>query len=292
MPLAKGHKQNFDTLRRAMLAGDAALMECQLVATGEPVAVICAANRLEDGEIAFVALRHAVFRQPVPGRQSAESGRWVLLARRSPRPTVLTGPSPRSTRTTMSEHLSAEIWIGGNIPETLVPDLCAAITDEGVALEWGEGSFAPKTVQDLKTSLRENDTARPACSGCATTRPPGASSRTWSGFCTSTGFPSPVAQQEMPRMTRRLWNTAPKPSGEITLAANVAGQPTVVAAELNPVEHLLDAAIKLAELDTDANFLSLVQTALKLLREQLPRPLPPLEPFSIEPTCGSKGGDE
>ena len=47
MPLAKGHRQNFDTLRRAMLAGDAALMECQLVATGEPVAVICAANRLE-----------------------------------------------------------------------------------------------------------------------------------------------------------------------------------------------------------------------------------------------------
>ena len=37
--------------------------------------------------------------------------------------------------------------------------------------------------------------------------------------------------------------------------------------------------------------LSLVQTALKLLREQLPRPLPPLEPFSIEPTCGSKGGE-
>ena len=53
MTIAKGHKQNFDTLRRAMLAGDALLVECQLVATGEPVAVICAANRLEDGEIAF-----------------------------------------------------------------------------------------------------------------------------------------------------------------------------------------------------------------------------------------------
>ena len=54
MPLAKGHRQNFDTLRRAMLAGDAALMECQLVATGEPVAVICAANHGESDEIAFV----------------------------------------------------------------------------------------------------------------------------------------------------------------------------------------------------------------------------------------------
>jgi len=44
-----GDKQNFDTLRRAMLAGDAALLECQLVTTGSPVAVICAANRLGGG---------------------------------------------------------------------------------------------------------------------------------------------------------------------------------------------------------------------------------------------------
>ena len=47
MSLSLSHRQNFDTLRRAMLAGDAALMECQLAATGEPVAVICAANRLD-----------------------------------------------------------------------------------------------------------------------------------------------------------------------------------------------------------------------------------------------------
>jgi len=56
MPLRKGHKQNFDTLRRAMLAGDAALLECQLAATGEPVAVICAANRLAGGGAEFVPL--------------------------------------------------------------------------------------------------------------------------------------------------------------------------------------------------------------------------------------------
>jgi hypothetical protein len=49
MPLSVGDKQNFDTLRRAVLAGDAALLECQSVATGSPVAVICAANRLGGG---------------------------------------------------------------------------------------------------------------------------------------------------------------------------------------------------------------------------------------------------
>ena len=37
MPLALGHKRNFETLQTAFLASDAALMECELAATGEPV---------------------------------------------------------------------------------------------------------------------------------------------------------------------------------------------------------------------------------------------------------------
>ena len=54
MPLSVGHKRNFNTLRRAFRAGDAALMECQLAATGETAAVICAVNRLADGDFEFV----------------------------------------------------------------------------------------------------------------------------------------------------------------------------------------------------------------------------------------------
>ena len=54
MPLALGHKWNFETLQTAFLASDAALMECELAATGEPVAVICAANRKPDGTIEFI----------------------------------------------------------------------------------------------------------------------------------------------------------------------------------------------------------------------------------------------
>ena len=53
MPLSSGHKKNLETLREAFLAGDVALMECQLAATGEPVAVICAANRLADEGVEF-----------------------------------------------------------------------------------------------------------------------------------------------------------------------------------------------------------------------------------------------
>ncbi len=53
MALSVGYRTNFDTLRRAFLAGDAALMECQLATTGEAVAVVCAANRQDDGSVEF-----------------------------------------------------------------------------------------------------------------------------------------------------------------------------------------------------------------------------------------------
>jgi 3-polyprenyl-4-hydroxybenzoate decarboxylase len=54
MALPIGQKQNFETLQEAFANGDVALMECQLASNGEPVAVICAANRLPDGQIEFV----------------------------------------------------------------------------------------------------------------------------------------------------------------------------------------------------------------------------------------------
>jgi hypothetical protein len=53
MAIAVGHRQNFHTLQQAFRAGDVALMECQLAATGEAVPVICAANRQSDGSVEF-----------------------------------------------------------------------------------------------------------------------------------------------------------------------------------------------------------------------------------------------
>ncbi|NLX98610.1 MAG: hypothetical protein GXY83_20825 [Rhodopirellula sp.] len=54
MALSEGYRRNFDVLRRAFCAGDAALMECRMAATDETTAVICAANRLPDGAVEFV----------------------------------------------------------------------------------------------------------------------------------------------------------------------------------------------------------------------------------------------
>lgn len=53
MALAVGHRKNFETLQQAFLAGDVALLECRLSATGEEVPVLCAANRAPDGSVEF-----------------------------------------------------------------------------------------------------------------------------------------------------------------------------------------------------------------------------------------------
>ena len=53
MALGIGHKKNFDTLVKAVRAGDVALMECEMAVTGETVAVMCAVVEVSAGEVEF-----------------------------------------------------------------------------------------------------------------------------------------------------------------------------------------------------------------------------------------------
>ena len=56
----------------------------------------------------------------------------------------------------MSERMPAEIWIGGKIVDSAVPDLCAAIARERVLAEWGDGPFHPAIAEDLIEAVRPN----------------------------------------------------------------------------------------------------------------------------------------
>lgn len=49
----------------------------------------------------------------------------------------------------MADYMTAQITIGGGLPRRLVPGLCAAITKEGLSLEWGEARFCPQSAQEL-----------------------------------------------------------------------------------------------------------------------------------------------
>ena len=81
MSLLPGHRTNFDTLRRAALSNDLALMDCRHRDTGEPIAVLCAANRLSRGEIDFVPLAMLFNNNPydflVPPTESHSEDRLV-----------------------------------------------------------------------------------------------------------------------------------------------------------------------------------------------------------------------
>ena len=72
MALADGYRKNFETLQRAFLSGDVALMECQAVATGETTAVICAANHHDDGSVEFVPF--ATF-----SSSNINPGPWIVI---------------------------------------------------------------------------------------------------------------------------------------------------------------------------------------------------------------------
>jgi len=52
--LSDTDRANFDTLQRASRRGDVLLMECQLVATGQPVPVLCAVNPGADNDLELV----------------------------------------------------------------------------------------------------------------------------------------------------------------------------------------------------------------------------------------------
>jgi len=52
----EGEKANFETLNQATLNGDVCIMECKDKKTGERVPVVCAVNRLANGEMEFAPL--------------------------------------------------------------------------------------------------------------------------------------------------------------------------------------------------------------------------------------------
>lgn len=58
MAIPESYQRNFDTLKRAALAGDLALMECTDADTGEPRYVVCAVGRAKNGDYALTPFGH------------------------------------------------------------------------------------------------------------------------------------------------------------------------------------------------------------------------------------------
>ena len=53
----------------------------------------------------------------------------------------------------MSDRMSANICIGGQLAASSVPDLLQAIRDAGLSREWGDAAFKPATDEELLANL-------------------------------------------------------------------------------------------------------------------------------------------
>jgi len=180
----------------------------------------------------------------------------------------------------MSDRMAAEIWIGGKVPVSLVPALCAAISDEGVSREWGDAPFRPSTAEDLGQSLREDDHGVRLLWLCDEEAGGGVFEEL-ERFLREHGIA--YTRQSTGRYEFDPEVVHFRPGHPLApQATNAAGEPVVLASELTPVADLLAAALDSSRSDSAADSWSMVRTARQLLQEQLPPGLPPLEAFGIE----------
>ena len=180
----------------------------------------------------------------------------------------------------MSDRIPAEIWIGGKIAASLVPALCAAITDEGMSLEWGDARVRPAGADDLTDAFKENAQGVSLLWFCDD-----------EASCGEFDILESFLREHEIAFTRHSagrYEYDPETAhfrpghGVTRCPTNSAAQPVVEVEEITPVDDLLAAAIELRQHGSSVDCWSLVLTARQLLRDRLSADVPPLEPCEIE----------
>jgi hypothetical protein len=179
----------------------------------------------------------------------------------------------------MSKYVPGEIWIGGKIAATLVPDLCTAISQQGVALEWGDCVFAPATAEDLLKA------ARPTKSGVRLLRLCNREAR-WGRFTrlerflenhrvAYTRFSAGQQDYDHEKVEFRP-NT-----GQVEMVGDSQGKPIVAASRVRAVEPVLAGTVESARSGLAETATRSVQPARMSLQASRPGELPSLQPFEI-----------
>jgi len=181
----------------------------------------------------------------------------------------------------MSDRIPAEIWIGGKIAASLVPDLCAAIADEGVSLEWGGPRVDPTGADDLTAATKANHQGVSLLWFCDD-----------EASCGEFDLLESFLQAHDVPFTRRTdgrYEYDPvkvefRPGTEqVDLATDRSGETVVPASPLIALEAELTKALQLARSGDAKRANTTVRAALKKLRQVLPPSVPPLPPFEIVP---------
>jgi hypothetical protein len=178
----------------------------------------------------------------------------------------------------MSEHIAAEIRIGGRVPASLVPALCQSIAHEAVALDWGDGRFSPTTKDELLE-------ARGDCDGVLLLRlydseAPRGQFEQLEHFLQEHGIPydrlSDPKYEYMAQLAMFRSGTDP-----LELPTDPQHRPTVLANELEPVANSLSLLIRYLEEGDVQKAVETVTQTQELLQKSLPPAVPPLPAFDI-----------
>lgn len=179
----------------------------------------------------------------------------------------------------MSEQMSAEIWIGGEIPARLVARLCTIIAEQCVATDWGNGCFRPCTADDLLSACKDNPQGVRLLWLCD-------DQARWGEFELLESF----LRRHKIAYTRRSdgkWEFEPclteyRPPGRLlAFTTNNAGEVVVPVTKLTSLAEALSKTPKRPARATSGQYRRAVTAILRGLRNALPPQVPPLDPFEI-----------
>jgi len=175
--------------------------------------------------------------------------------------------------------MPAEIWIGGNIAPSLAGDLCAAIAQQVVSVEWGGEFIHPDSAEDLLATVRPNRDNVPVLWLCD-------DQARWGEFDTLEPF---LQRHEIPftRLTAGRYEYDSErvefrpDGGRVEYVTNAVGEPVICVAKVAEVESALTRVLNAIKPQSAKRLLAAVQSARGKLREALPLAVAPLPPFGV-----------
>ncbi len=176
----------------------------------------------------------------------------------------------------MADRMSAEIWIGGSISESLVDEFCGVLRDESLSPDYGEASFEPHDAEELLEGTLKDSGLLRLCDDEVAYGEFG-DLETW------------LQEHDIPYTRKSDGKYEHDPvvvefrpeSGLHECTANKALQPVVPVEPLRKVVRRLQAATALPAKKKPKKARKRVKQALKLLTRHMPSELPPLPPLEI-----------
>lgn len=178
----------------------------------------------------------------------------------------------------MAECFTTEIHIGGPIRKRQVKSLCRTIHEANAELDWGSGRFSPQQESDLLANCHEIHGVQVMrlCDDCAC----------WGEFRELEEY---LIRSRIPfnRFAEGKWEYAPqvvvyRPGKKLrVIETNVAREPIVAVRGLDRVLARLDKVRANTLLWNEQAALHAIRSTQRLLKQILPKPIPPLPRFEI-----------